>query len=110
MRYLGVPGLSLQGEQKWNLMTVECDPSLWVALIVGCVQSLVCQQQGQNHLYSTAVRGRSTFYSDSYIVNRMKEQAFCPTDTWPCGHLQNCTTEHILKTINLSLRDRTLYL
>lgn len=28
MRYLGVPGLSLQEEQKRNLMTVDYGPSL----------------------------------------------------------------------------------
>lgn len=41
------------------------------ALIVGCVQSLVCQQQEQNDLYSTAIKGRFMFYSASYIMNRM---------------------------------------
>lgn len=71
-------------------------------------------REGQNHLCSAAVRGRSRFYSDSYIINRMVielplQEQICTTGTWPRGHLQNCTTEHILKTINLSLRDRALY-
>lgn len=82
--------------------------------VVGWVQSLVCQQHRQSHLYSAAVRGKSTFYSGSCIITSMgielplQEQVFCTTG--PHGHLQNCTAEHILKTINVSLRDRTLYL
>lgn len=96
-------------------MTVGRTWSLWWdSSVVGWVQSLVCHQQGQSHLCSAAVRGKSTFYSGSCITTStgielpLQEQVFCTTG--PHGHLQNCMTEHILKTINLSLRDKVWYL
>lgn len=55
------------------------------------------------------------FYSNSCIINSMvtelllQEEAFCTTQLWPYGLLQNCTAGCILKTIKLPLKDRTLY-
>lgn len=47
-------------------------------------------------------------FSHQHGIELLLQEQVCTPE--PHGHLQNCTTEHILKTINLSLRDRTFFL